>query len=346
MAFHKYANATVVKPDLDFKGWDEVRARAIQTGQGKLAADHTSKVVFHEYNPKDYLLTHVTIIASVDTEESQAPLGRQMVDGFQIDRKYPDWLVTPETSKFLNNNNYCWERKLLLACYKTFIGGENYVEHIQIPEMSKGKIIDAAARDLGDSVYVDLLIATNRRHRSLISAITSKQLQTLSMGCFLPGTPVTMADGTRLPIEEVAVGDMVLTHKGRSREVHNKQLHHGIWDMRRIEVVGVPDPIEATDKHPFYVLRPAKVCACGCGETLVVKDADPVRRMSKQFKRCHDKRILNHNGSYSLEEARQRQDKLDDIQSLKVEKVRADELSVGDYVIFPKLDFKNQSNFW
>ena len=284
------------------------------------------------------MLSHCTIIASVDAEQSAAPLGRSMHDGFQIERKYADWLITPETSKYVNNNNDAWERKLLLACFRTFIGGENYVEHIQIPEMSKGKIIDAAARDIGDSIYVDILVATQKRHNSLIRAITSGDLQTLSMGCFLPGTPVTMADGTRLPIEEVAVGDMVLTHKGRSREVHNKQLHHGIWDMRRIEVVGVPDPIEATDKHPFYVLRPAKVCACGCGETLVVKDADPVRRMSKRFKRGHDKRVLNPNGSYSLEEARKRQGKLDDIQSLKVEKVRADELSVGDYVIFPKLD--------
>ena len=345
MAFRKFANASVVKFDLDFAGWDEVRHAGTQESQASaFESRKAAKVVLQEFNPKDFLLTHITIIASVNAEDSQAPLGRQMVDGFQIDRKYSDWLITPETSKYINNNNDAWERNLLLACFRTFIGGENYVEHIQIPEMSKGKIIDAAARDLGDSVYVDLLIATNRRHRSLISAITSKQLQTLSMGCFRPGTPVTMADGTRLPIEEVAVGDMVLTHKGRSREVLNKQLHHGIWDMRRIEVAGVPDPIESTDNHPFYVMRPAKVCACGCGASLETKDADPVRRMSKRFKRGHDKRVLNPNGSYSLDEARQRQDKLDDIKSIKVEKVRADELVVGDYVIFPKLDVEVEND--
>ncbi len=105
-----------------------------------------------------------------------------MVDGVQIDRRYADYMVTPETSKYINNNNDCWERKLLLASFKTFIGGENYVEHIQIPELSKGKIIDAAARDLGDSVYVDILVATNRKHKPLIAAIEGGELSTLSMG--------------------------------------------------------------------------------------------------------------------------------------------------------------------
>lgn len=194
MAFRKFANATVVKPDLDFQGWNEVRHKAASSGMGKLSSERdlvAAKVVLQEYKPSDFLLTHITIIASVDAEQSTAPLGKQMVDGFQIDRKYSDWLITPETSKYINNNNDAWERKLLLACFRTFIGGENYVEHIQIPEMSKGKIIDAAARDIGESVYVDLLIATNRRHRPLISAITSGQLQTLSMGCQVEHTTCT-----------------------------------------------------------------------------------------------------------------------------------------------------------
>jgi hypothetical protein len=132
-------------------------------------------------------------------------------------------------------------------------------EHIQIPEMSKGKIIDAAARDIGDSIYVDILIATHRKNKPLIEAITSGKIGTLSMGCFLPGTAVTLADGRRVPIEEVAPGDMVLTHKGRARAVLNKQVRNGHWGMRRISVAGVPDSISATDNHPFFVLRPAKV---------------------------------------------------------------------------------------
>jgi hypothetical protein len=340
MAFRKQADAAIVKPDINYSGWNAIRKAAL-AGRGKLASERdvrAAKIVLQEYEPKNFLLSHCTIIASVDTEKSPAALGKHVVDGFQIERKYADWLITPETSKYVNNNHDAWERKLLLACFRTFIGGENYVEHIQIPEMSKGKIIDAAARDIGDSIYVDILVATQRKHRSLISAITSGQLQTLSMGCFLPGTPVTMMDGTRLPIEEVQPGAMVLTHKGRGREVLNQQIRGGRWSMRRIRVKGVPDVIEATGTHPFFVIRPATVCGCGCGEALLTKDADPVRRMTKRFKIGHDKRILNPNGSYSLDEFKARRDKLAEIQGLQVEKVRADELRVGDYVVFPKLD--------
>ena len=332
MAFRKFAKAAIVKPDINFDRWDTIRHKAAP--QLRTAA----KVVLQEYDPKAFMLTHCTIIASVNTETSDAPLGKDMVDGFQIERKYADWQITPDTTKFVNNNFDAWEKKLLLACFRTFIGGENYVEHIQIPELSKGKIIDAAARDIGDSIYVDILVATDRKHKPLISAISGGSLQTLSMGCFLPGTPVTMADGTRLPIEEVRPGAMVLTHKGRAREVLNQQIRGGRWQMRRIKVKGVPDAVEATGTHPFFVLRPASVCGCGCGEALSTKDADPVRRMTKRFKGGHDKRVLNPNGSYSLDEYKARQEKLTEIQSLKVEKVRADELRVGDYVVFPKLD--------
>ncbi|MFA5387344.1 MAG: hypothetical protein WC322_03020 [Candidatus Paceibacterota bacterium] len=186
MAFLRYANAAVVKPLVSAAAWNDLHRTA--TPVLSKTAGH---VVLEGYDPKQFLLTHCTIIASVDTEESQAPLGGQMVDGFQITRKYPDWLVTPETTKYINNNNDCWERNLLLSCFKTFVGGENYVEHIQIPELSKGKIIDAASRDIGDSIYVDILVATNRKHRDLISAITNGRLQTLSMGCSVEFTVCT-----------------------------------------------------------------------------------------------------------------------------------------------------------
>jgi hypothetical protein len=184
VAFSKFANASVVHPDITFKGWtDASHGQSIAWGERK-----ASRVVLQQYDPKTFLLSHCTIIASVDTENGSDALGKHQVDGFQVERKWPDWLITPKTAQFINNNNDAWERKLLLACFRTFVGGENYVEHIQIPELSKGKIIDAAARDIGDSVYVDILIATERKHRSLISAIKSGRLQTLSMGCSVEHT--------------------------------------------------------------------------------------------------------------------------------------------------------------
>ena len=190
MAFLKHANAMVQKPGVNPAEWDMIRRSALSPAPDFKNRD-SAKVVLQEYDPKRFMLTHCTIIASVDAEPGPGAMGRQMVDGFQIDRRYADYHVSPETTKYINNNNDCWERKLLLSCFKTFIGAENYVEHIQIPELSKGKIIDAAARNLGESVYVDILIATDRRHDPLIRAITSGQLSTLSMGCSVEFTTCT-----------------------------------------------------------------------------------------------------------------------------------------------------------
>jgi hypothetical protein len=147
-----------------------------------------SQVVLKEYDPNKFLLSHCTIIASVDTENGPGQLGKHFEGGFTVNRKYADYYITPNTSIYVNNNQDSWERKMLLSCFKTFVGGENYVEHLQIPELSKGKIIDAAARDIGDSIYVDILVATDRKHKPLIDAISSGQLATLSMGCSVSHT--------------------------------------------------------------------------------------------------------------------------------------------------------------
>jgi len=191
MGFSKYANATILQSSINQGVWDEIRQSALGAGSA-FESRQAAQVVLDQYDPSKYLLSHCSIVASVDTENPQGnPLGIQMVDGVQINRKYPDYFVTVGTSKYINNNNDCWERKLLLSAYKTFIGAENYVEHIQIPELSKGKIIDTAARDIGDSVYVDILIATDKKHKPLIEAISSGQLTTLSMGCHVSFTICT-----------------------------------------------------------------------------------------------------------------------------------------------------------
>jgi hypothetical protein len=181
MAFAKYAYANIIKPDINIPIWDRVRDNAQALGAA-FATREASKISLAEFSPKQYMLSHATIVASVDTDKGPGSLGRHLENGFTIDRPFADYYVTSKTSRFINNNHDCWERKLLLASFRTFIGGENYLEHLQIPEMSKGKIVDAAARDIGDSIYIDILVATHRRHKPLVAAINSKQLQTLSMG--------------------------------------------------------------------------------------------------------------------------------------------------------------------
>lgn len=253
MGFLKFANAALQKPGIQFSEWDALRRKAILPEPE--FQKRTARVILQEYDPSQYMLSHATIVASVDVDSATAPTGRHFIEGFEVNRPFQDYYVTPGTQRFINNNNDCFERKLLMASFKTFIGAQSYIEHVQIPELSQGRIIDAAARDIGDSVYVDILIANDLKHAALIRSIKSGQLGTLSMGCFIPGTQVSMADGTRVSIEDVKVGDQVLSHRGRACEVVNQQIHIGQFAMRKIGVASVVNSITATRNHPFFVLR-------------------------------------------------------------------------------------------
>ena len=189
MAFMKYARAEIQKPGISFSEWDSLRRGAVSPAPD--FQKRTAKVILQEYDPSRYMLSHATIVASVDVANSAAPMGRQFVEGFEVNRKWSDYYITPDTSRYINNNNDAFERKLLLAAFKTFVGAQSYVEHIQVPELSKGRIIDAAARDIGDSVYIDILIANDLKHAPLIRAIKSGKLGTLSMGCSTSSTTCT-----------------------------------------------------------------------------------------------------------------------------------------------------------
>jgi intein/homing endonuclease len=284
-----------------------------------------------------------TIVASVDTEAPpDVKLGkiREASSTRTIDRRYADYQIKPECSQYVNNNGDSWSRNVLLASYPTFIGAHNFLEHVQVEEKSKGRIIDAVARDIGDSVYIDILVATNRKHASLVRDIESGKMGTLSMGCFLPGTMVSMADGRRIPIEEIQPGDMVLTHKGRARPVANVQIRRRPWSMRRIQAVGVPEEIVTTSTHPFFVYRAPETCACGCDEPLPkLAGKQTLRSMTRRFKTGHDKRIFNPQAKYATEEEAERKARLKSIQKMDLEEVEAGELKPFDFLVFPRSRF-------
>lgn len=185
MAMLRFAKATVVHPTFNTSGWSKVRTAASSKAalSGNLV-DQASEIFGKKFNPSDYLLTHATIVASVNTEKpSKVKLGAVEEDGFKVNRKYANFRVSADTEKYINNNMDCWDRQTLLKSYKTFIGAHNFVEHVQIEDLSKGRIIDAVARDIGESVYVDILVATDRKHKDLVEAIQSGKMATMSMGC-------------------------------------------------------------------------------------------------------------------------------------------------------------------
>lgn len=192
MAFLRYARARVVEPRIQQVGWEKVRTAAKASVMAENLVDQASEIFGSPFDPSKYLLTHATIVASVDTYAPPGvKVGAVIEDGHKVNRKFADYRVTPETEKYVNNNYDSWSRGVLAKAYKTFIGGHNFLEHVQIETLSKGRIIDAVLRDVGDSLYVDILIATDRKHASLCRDIESGEMSTLSMGCTIDASQCT-----------------------------------------------------------------------------------------------------------------------------------------------------------
>lgn len=192
MGFLKYAKAEVVRPQLHGLEWDKIR---VASGAKKLDISLKKKaeeILGEPFTPDRFLLTHSTIVCSVDAVSvPNTKTGSVEEEGQQINRKYADYRVTSETDKYINNNLDCWSRGVIKKSYKTFVGAHNFVEHVQVEELSKGRIIDAVLRDVGESIYVDILVATDRKHEDLVRQILSGEMNAMSMGCSVDFTICT-----------------------------------------------------------------------------------------------------------------------------------------------------------
>ena len=248
------------------------------------------------------------------------------------------------------HNCDAWSRGVIGKSYQTFIGGHNFVEHVQIEDLSKGRIIDAVSRDLGESVYVDILIATERKHRDLIAAVESGAMSTLSMGCtidgsictkcghwasdetemcFPPGTRVLKADGKYTPIEEIVEGDLVVTHTGAIQPVLHTMSRHHEGHVTVLTVDGVPNPVRSTTGHRYWVLRPETHCQCGCGKPLrrtIEHERGSVKAFQRRFLPGH----YSKRGVIHLPFAPANRE-----QGAKLEFVAAKDIRKGDYLTFP-----------
>ena len=150
----------------------------LSRGNVRIASDRKIAVDWDKYNQNDYLFTHDTIVSSVQVAEN----------GYYIE---------PPCDELVNSNGNAWITPVLLATFKSFIGKPNYSEHVQIPALSKGILLDAVARpvkyasDNGKTasvVYIDILVATDRRHADIVSRVESGELNSLSMGCCVATT--------------------------------------------------------------------------------------------------------------------------------------------------------------
>ncbi len=86
----------------------------------------------------------------------------------------------------------------------------------------------------------------------LMDRLLDGEVIDVSMGCFIAGTLITMADGTRKPIEDIRIGDMVLTHLGRVRRV--SELHRRSYKGEVHTIRGEAGmSTRGTRQHPYWV---------------------------------------------------------------------------------------------
>lgn len=143
--------------------------------------------------------------------------------------------------------------------YKTFeTNARGYVHHRNSPEHWAGKVLLAEFNAPMGRVE---LIAKFSKRRLLeegtpyfVEALEKGSLPAVSMGCFTAGNLVSMADGTRKPIEDIRVGDLVLTHRGRARkvsELHRRKYKGDIVSFSTASGLTT----RCTKEHPFFSVR-------------------------------------------------------------------------------------------
>lgn len=148
--------------------------------------------------------------------------------------------------------------QVLTKHYKSYENAhvfENHVNHD--PAKAIGKVIAAFWNPYMRRVEV-LEDFDHDKAKHLLERITSGEFPSKSMGCFTAGTMVTLGDCTRKPIEDISVGDEVLTHEGRARtvtELHRRQYSGDMYTVR----AEAQEPVECTGNHPFLVVTREEV---------------------------------------------------------------------------------------
>ena len=293
----------------------------------KRYANHLASIDWDEYTPERYLLTHCSIVSSVNVESN-------------------GYYITPQSAKYVNANGNAWTTPTLKIVHRSFIGAENYYEHVQIQEMSKGKILDSVLREVVDEdgekiLYDDILVATDRKHVDLVPRIEAGELSTLSMGCVMSGTMVMMKGGTQKPIENVKAGEEVISHTGNVRKVITPIKTNWLGDVYDIYIDGRPNPIRCTGNHRFWKWTGKEECACGCGEKLPRISSESKysgtkrRNLKSIFIPGHKLNIVNPMVNYELEELESRTALLDKAKEPLFSWCETRELDKGDYLTIP-----------
>lgn len=109
----------------------------------------------------------------------------------------------------------------------------------------------AAATSALNSIPTDINVDINIRTHGGIPSFLGGGGGMGHTYCFVAGTPVTLSDGTRKPIEQLMIGDEVRSYNIERREFVTGKVSN-VMSRKADEYLNI-DGIQVTDEHPFYV---------------------------------------------------------------------------------------------
>lgn len=78
--------------------------------------------------------------------------------------------------------------------------------------------------------------------------------------CFVAGQPVRLANGTEKTVEDLRIGDVVISHTGAKRKVVNVFRRHFTGLLRTFHTKGWQHPVTVTDDHDCLIVEPKEGC--------------------------------------------------------------------------------------
>lgn len=152
-------------------------------------------------------------------------------------------------------------------------------------------------------------------HLRLSYPINTAVVMLLGDICLPSGSPITMADGTEKPIEDVAVGDAVMTHTSSSHVVTETMSRFIDEDISSFMIYGNYAPIRCTGNHPVLSITREQIWDAYCSQGR----SDRGQAVATN--------IVN---GYSVKKHH-----WDCVSEKDIRFNRADSLRVGDYVAIP-----------
>ncbi len=190
---------------------------------GGVGAQYDSESVYHKLNKK--LEEQGVVFLDMDSGLRLYP---------ELVKKYFGKIVPFLDNKFAALNSAVWSGGSFVYIPKGV--------HVEIPLQAYFRI---NAKNVGQF------------ERTLIIADEGSSVHYVE-GCFTKGTPITTQKGIK-PIEEIEVGDSVLTHKGHFRNVYATMPRNYSGKLYSIDYYGDPTQhIEVTEEHPVLAVEREK----------------------------------------------------------------------------------------